>query len=335
MMFGGRLENSYTRELSIDPLSDENECETGNHNQRTRPVHSGHFVRVAPTPLHEPYVVAVSEELALTLGLDVAELSSQRFLRIFSGNLEDSPGSGFESRGWATPYALSIYGDPVIPPGTGPRGDGYGDGRAISIGEVVLPDGVCDGSGGSGPGRMELQLKGGGKTPFSRGADGAAVLRSSVREFLASEAMHALGVPTTRALSLIASASPADVIMRPWYSAENDGEEPDIMQANRRAITTRVARSFLRVGQFELYGRRAARGERIGRKELEELARHALKREYPALVPAAGQPLQPALRAMLRAASVRFAELAAHWLRVGYVQSNFNADNCLVGGVTM
>lgn len=335
MMFGGRLENSYTRELSIDPLSDENECETGNHNQRTRPVHSGHFVRVAPTPLHEPYVVAVSEELALTLGLDVAELSSQRFLRIFSGNLEDSPGSGFESRGWATPYALSIYGDPVIPPGTGPRGDGYGDGRAISIGEVVLPDGVCDGSGGSGPGRIELQLKGGGKTPFSRGADGAAVLRSSVREFLASEAMHALGVPTTRALSLIASASPADVIMRPWYSAENDGEEPDIMQANRRAITTRVARSFLRVGQFELYGRRAARGERIGRKELEELARHALKREYPALVPAAGQPLQPALLAMLRAASVRFAELAAHWLRVGYVQSNFNADNCLVGGVTM
>ena len=219
------------------------------------------------------------------------------------------------------------------------------------------------------------------------------MLRSSVREFLASEAMHALGVPTTRALSLVASAE--EVIMRLWFSealegaaapggvapsAGTRGREMDVMVPNRRAITTRVATSFIRAGQFELYGRRAALGGDVGeeafnvvanltvaerfelfslgtvrgkpmevkgkpmgvkpdenaRKELELLARHALAREYPAHTPVdASAPLQPALLAMLREASRRFAALAAHWLRVGYNQGNFNGDNCLVGGATM
>ena len=265
--------------------------------------------------------------MAATLGIDPAAAAiDPNFLRVFSGDLA-APPAGFESRGWATPYALSIYGTPQQPNGAGFHGYGYGDGRAISIAEVLLPRG----------GRMELQLKGGGRTPFSRGADGAAVLRSSVREFLASEAMFALGVPTTRALSLIASSD--EVVMRPWYSpAAADGVKHggDVMQENKRAITTRVAPSFLRVGQFELYGRRAARGEAVGLEELELLARHALAREYPEQVDqAAGAPLQPQLLGMLREASGRLAHLATQWLRVGYVQSNFNSDNCLVGGHTM
>ena len=100
--------------------------------------------------------------------------------------------------------ALSIYGQPQVPPGSGPSGDGYGDGRAISIGEIINAAGE----------RWEMQLKGAGRTPFARGGDGRAVLRSSLREFVASEAMHALGVPTTRALSLVASAS--ESVRRPW-----------------------------------------------------------------------------------------------------------------------
>ena len=104
----------------------------------------------------------------------------------------------------------------------------------------------------------------------------------------------------------------------------------------RCAITTRVSRSFLRVGQFELYGRRARRGETVGLEELELLARHALSREYPEQkLHSADAPLQPQVLAMVGEASHRFATLAAHWIRVGYVQSNFNSDNCLIGGVTV
>merc|ERR1719326_2088437 len=119
---------------------------------------------------------------------------------------------GFDS--WATPYALSIMGQAMYdncPFGTG---NGYGDGRAISIGEVVAPSGQ----------RWEMQLKGGGRTPFCRGADGRAVLRSSLREFLASEAMHFLRVPTTRALSLVVSRT--ETTKRPWYSGARDDAVP-------------------------------------------------------------------------------------------------------------
>ena len=110
---------------------------------------------------------------------------------------------------WCTPYALSIYGQEMYQNCPFGNGNGYGDGRAVSIAEVLVPTGTTASSGassGPGSGRWELQLKGGGTTPFCRGADGRAVLRSSVREFLVSEAMHALGVSTTRALSLVVSA---------------------------------------------------------------------------------------------------------------------------------
>lgn len=214
-----RVDLSYVRSLTEDP-------EAADHipNQEPREVRSGHYVRVAPTPLRAPYLIAVSADYARVLGLDPAEAATESFLRVFSGDLAGAP-PNFESRGWATPYALSIYGRPQLPPGTGPRGDGYGDGRAISIAEVVLPEHGADGGGGGtgggvggAPLRAELQLKGGGRTPFCRGADGAAVLRSSVREFIASEANAAMGVPTTRALCLVASA--VDTVVRPWYSPQ-------------------------------------------------------------------------------------------------------------------
>ena len=336
--FTPRLDLSFIRELRPDP-----QTEDFAPNQDPRDVRSGHYVRVAPTPLRAPYLIAVTEELAAQLGLTPQDCASEAFLRAFSGDPGAAP--GLEARGWATPYALSIYGREQLPPGSGPQGLGYGDGRAISIAEVLLEAPAAAAPPPPPPPppalapRLELQLKGGGRTPFCRGADGAAVLRSSVREFLASEAMFHLGVPTTRALSLVASA--ADVVVRPWYTPGGRGGPGgggDVMVGNRRAITTRAAASFLRVGQFELFGRRAARGEATGLAELALLARHALAREYPAhAVPSDAPPgaLQAGVLGLLREASARLAALAAGWLRVGYVQSNFNSDNCLVGGVTM
>jgi uncharacterized protein YdiU (UPF0061 family) len=215
--------------------------------------HTGHYVLVQPTPLPSPSLVAHSPEMAASLGLGEEEVQSEQFLRLFSGNPDAVPGF----TGWATPYALSIYGQEMYQNCPFGNGNGYGDGRAISLGEVVVPPDAAAGSGV----RWELQLKGGGTTPFCRGGDGRAVLRSSVREFLASEAMHALGVPTTRALSLVVSVraheapptKPAAVLRclsspptdgrvstgvvaqdsetskRPWYSNEGQGPEvPDI-----------------------------------------------------------------------------------------------------------
>ena len=172
-----RLDNSYIRELRPDP-----EQELHTPNRLPREVGSGHFVQVEPTRLPMPYLVACSNEVLEMLGLSEEVCHSQQFARTFSGDLR---AVGFETS-WATPYALSIYGQETQPNGAGRRGYGYGDGRAISIGEVLLDSG----------GRWELQLKGSGRTPFCRGADGRAVLRSSAREFIASEAMWGSRNPT-------------------------------------------------------------------------------------------------------------------------------------------
>ena len=154
---------------------------------------------------------------------------------------------GTSLRSWATPYALSIMGQPYTDNCPFGNGNGYGDGRAISIGEVVIPAAVRGGAAdpaipaeteGSGERRWEMQLKGGGTTPFCRGADGRAVLRSSIREFLASEAMHALGVPTTRALSLIVSEE--EMSQRRWFRTNRSVPVP---VQEKTAITTRVSLS--------------------------------------------------------------------------------------------
>ena len=334
----GRIDNSWLRDLNAEPGHERHAP-----NQRAREVRSGHYVHVVPTPLPDPVLVACSNSTAALLGLGIgggACRGDPRFVRLFSGDVNAVP--GFKS--WATPYALSIYGSPTIPRGAGPNGDGYGDGRALSIAEVLII------AGGKSHDRWELQLKGAGATPFCRNADGRAVLRSSVREFLASEAMFHLGVPTTRALSLVASTSAR--VRRPWYSATLPGEDddlgvspttapspsPDIQRWERCAICCRVARSFLRVGHFELFGRRARAGKAGARRELEQLARHALAREYRDhhRADAPDAPLTaPQLLGMLGEAARRFAHLAAEWIRVGYAQSNFNSDNCLMGGETV
>ena len=362
---GSLVDNEYLRNLEPDPDADAHEP-----NKSPRQVQSGHFVLVKPTALTAPSLIIASAETCRLLQLSDEACHSESFVALFSGRSIADEVPGF-SMSWATPYALSIYGQEIVPNGAGPQGYGYGDGRAISIGEVALSASHRGGGNGGGESpplgteRWELQLKGAGRTPFCRNADGRAVLRSSTREFLASEAMAALGVPTTRALSLIVSGS--ETAVRPWYRNQSaaiaigahrpDRESGgDVTRRERAAITTRVATSFLRVGQFELYGRRARRGEAVGLRQLEQLARHAIRREYPSVAApgaasesragssatgsaastsAATSSLQAQVLAMAVLARTRFAHLAAEWVRVGYTQSNFNADNCLIGGATV
>ena len=202
-----RASPSWLRQLSEDP-------EAGQHapNRSSREVRAGHYVRLRPKPLPDPRLVAHSPAVARALGLSGEAAASAAFAAFFSGDQDRAA----PLEAWATPYALSIMGRRYTsncPFGTG---NGYGDGRALSVAEVETAAGE----------RWELQLKGGGATPFCRGGDGRAVLRSSVREFLASEAMHALRVPTTRALALVVSGS--ETAKRPWYSGRGAGPPPAV-----------------------------------------------------------------------------------------------------------
>eukprot|EP00522_Entomoneis_paludosa_P007389 CAMPEP_0172455102 /NCGR_PEP_ID=MMETSP1065-20121228/11894_1 /TAXON_ID=265537 /ORGANISM="Amphiprora paludosa, Strain CCMP125" /LENGTH=640 /DNA_ID=CAMNT_0013207557 /DNA_START=250 /DNA_END=2172 /DNA_ORIENTATION=- len=358
------LDNSWVRQLS--PESPENLLKSrkqeglpeDDDNRTKRPVFNGHFVQVKPTGLNEPRLVLHSKEVAQDLlGLTQEQVESEEFVNWVSGNI-------VVGETWATPYALSIMGTRYTnncPYGTG---DGYGDGRAISIGEFN---------------GQELQLKGGGTTPFHRGADGRAVLRSSIREFLASEAMHHLGISTTRALSLIVSEK--DKISRPWYSEgtqlqmpklddprlasyplekrkqileqlRTQKADPNILITEKAAITCRVSPSFTRIGHLDLFARRAERAsmEKAAKtnkrfdkstnewKELEDLVWHACYREFRA---EAYDPfyetkdIEKAATVLLNESAKRIAAMVAGWVRVGFAQGNFNADNCLIAGRTM
>jgi uncharacterized protein YdiU (UPF0061 family) len=354
------LENSWVRQLSPETAENLKKSRKAeglpdtDDNRTRRPVFNGHYVPVKPTGIAKPRLVMYSPDMASQLQLTPEQVASPDFVDWVSGNT-------VLGETWATPYALSIMGTRYTnncPYGTG---NGYGDGRAISIGELH---------------GLELQLKGGGTTPFHRGADGRAVLRSSIREFLASEAMHSLNVSTTRALSLVVSE--LDTISRPWYSdnsvlripdmddprlAQYDTEErkriiqqlkaqskadPNIMVREKTAITCRVATSFLRVGHLDLFARRVERTSKntdgtydtstLEWKELEDLVWHACYREYRH---AAYEPfhetrdIAAAAHVLLKQAADRIAAMVAGWVRVGFIQGNFNADNCLVGGRTM
>jgi uncharacterized protein YdiU (UPF0061 family) len=181
--------------------------------------------------------------------------------------------------------------------------------------------------------RWEMQLKGGGRTPYCRGADGRAVLRSSVREFLAQEHMHALGVPTSRSLSLYVSKT--EKVTRPWYSEGSRSQDPDMFISEAVAISTRVAPSFIRVGQLELFGRRARRKEHSkALEELEKIVLHLIDREYGDVI---DRKLTTAEQVVLLAHEFRgrLTSLVANWIRVGYCQGNFNSDNCAAGGFTL
>ncbi|MBN2815172.1 MAG: YdiU family protein [Campylobacterales bacterium] len=307
---------SFVNSMNPDPQSREDGVD-----HYPREVFSGHYVPVNPTPIENPIYIAHSKELFSELGFDDALATSQDFMQLFSGDSSQLP-APMKKSGWATGYALSIYGTEYYEQCPFKTGNAYGDGRAVSILEGVF--------GGK---RWEMQLKGGGRTPYCRGADGRAVLRSSIREFLAQEHMHALGVATSRSLTLYTSRS--EKVRRPWFLNGSYSRDPEVMIEEDVAITTRVAPSFLRVGQLELFGRRARKNEHANAKEeLEKLVLHIIKREYSELIDAK-LPLEKKIIALALEFQKRLTSLVADWIRVGYCQGNFNSDNTAVGGFTL
>ncbi len=280
--------NRFTADLPADPES----------SNARREVKGALFSRVAPTPTAAPKLVAGSVECAELVGLSADELVTDDFARVFSGN-GLVPGMD--------PFAMTYGGHQF-----GHWAGQLGDGRAINLGEVMGP-------GGQG---WNLQLKGAGPTPYSRTADGLAVLRSSVREFLCSEAMFHLGVPTTRALSLTVTG---DRVMRDMFYDGNEKLEPG-------AVVCRVARSFVRFGSFELP---ASRGEV---DLIKTLADHVIRTCYPELDPAAAGGAPVAKETYLKwfqEICTRTATMVAHWTRVGFVHGVMNTDNLSILGETI
>lgn len=302
--------------LNCDPHATEDGID-----HRSREVFSGHYVPVQPTPIADPEYIAHSTSFFSELGFADSLAESEDFMRMFSGDISQVP-EPMRKVGWATGYALSIYGTEYIQQCPFQTGNGYGDGRAVSVLEAVI----------NGQ-RWEMQLKGGGRTPYCRGADGRAVLRSSIREFLAQEHMHALGVPTSRSLSLFVSKS--ETVQRPWYSEGSRAENPDRMVSEAVAISTRVAPSFLRVGQLELFARRTRNNEHPqAMEELEKIVLHLIDREYAGVIDPQ-LSLAEKVVVLAREFRDRLISLIANWIRVGFCQGNFNSDNCAAGGFTL
>jgi uncharacterized protein YdiU (UPF0061 family) len=307
---------SFMDTLECDPGSTFNGAD-----HEPRQVFTGHYVPVKPTPIKEPEYIAHSNNFFSELGFADSMATSAEFIRMFSGDISQVP-KPMRKVGWATGYALSIFGTEYYQQCPFQTGNGYGDGRAVSILEAII-NGQC----------WEMQLKGGGRTPYCRGADGRAVLRSSVREFLAQEHMHGLRVPTSRSLTLYVSKT--EKVKRPWYSNGSTSIDPDIILSEPVAITTRVAPSFIRVGQIELFGRRARKKEHpTAMQELEKIVLHLIDREYRDVI---DNKLSTAEKILLLAQGFRsrLTSLVANWIRVGYCQGNFNSDNCAAGGFTL
>ena len=240
-------------------------------------------VRLDPTPVVAPKLVRLNAALAETLGIDPNELGGPEGVAVLAGN-HVIPG--------AEPMALAYAGHQF-----GHFVPQLGDGRANLLGEVVGPDGI----------RRDIQLKGSGQTPFSRSGDGRAALGPVLREYLISEAMAALGVPTTRTLAAVTTGESV------WRETRLPG-----------AVLTRVAASHIRVGTFQYFAaRRDEEGVRL-------LADHAIARHYPE---AAGA-LNP-YRAFLDGVIARQADLVAKWLLIGFIHGVMNTDNCSIAGETI
>ena len=305
----------------MDTLNCDPDARANGADHAPRQVFTGHYVPVNPTPIKDPEYVAHSKIFFRELGFTDSMAQLADFVRMFSGDISHVP-EPMRKVGWACGYAVSIFGTEYYQQCPFQTGNGYGDGRAVSVLEAVI----------NGQ-RWEMQLKGGGRTPYCRGADGRAVLRSSVREFLAQEHMHALGVPTSRSLSLYVSKT--EKVKRPWYSEGSRSEDPDMLTSEAVAISTRVAPSFIRVGQLELFGRRARKKEHPkAMEELEKIVLHSIDREYGDVI---DKKLTTAEKVVLLAREFRsrLTSLVANWIRVGYCQGNFNSDNCAVGGFTL
>jgi uncharacterized protein YdiU (UPF0061 family) len=315
--FAQCVDYSLMDNLNPDPLATEDGVD-----HRSREVFSGHYVPVSPTPLENAQYVTHIKTFFHELGLSDQLVFDPLFKKAFSADLSSAP-NPMKKYGWATGYALSIYGREYTAQCPFQTGNGYGDGRAISIFEGIFQSK-----------RFEMQLKGAGPTPYCRGADGRAVLRSSVREFLAQEYMHALNIPTSRSLCLYASHT--QKVMRPWYEDNSNSFDPDIMLEHPIAISTRVAPSFLRVGQIELFARRvrAQNYSPESVKELRMIVLHLIEREYKEEIYQT-LPLEKQIVELAKSFQKRLTTLVANWLRVGYCQGNFNSDNCAAGGFTL
>ncbi len=305
----------------MDTLISDPDANDDGQNHYPREVFNGHYVPITPTPIKNPIYIAHSKTFFDELGFDDSLSQSEDFIKMFSGDISDVP-KPLRNIGWACGYALSIYGREYYNQCPFQTGNGYGDGRAVSILETVL----------NGK-RWEMQLKGGGRTPYCRGADGRAVLRSSIREFLAQEHMHALNIPTSRSLTLYTSKE--ETVSRPWFTQGSYSRDPEVMIEEDVAITTRVAPSFLRVGQLELFGRRARKNEHPkAKEELAQIVLHAIHREYSDEIDMS-LPLEEKIVFLALSFRERLTSLVANWIRVGYCQGNFNSDNTAVGGFTL
>ncbi|MDB6037345.1 MAG: hypothetical protein JWM99_1186 [Verrucomicrobiales bacterium] len=240
------------------------------------------FARVQPTPVKAPKLLLLNRPLAGDLGLDPALLARPEYAGWFTGNSLPPGASPL-----AQAYAGHQFGNFVV----------LGDGRAILLGEQLTPRGE----------RFDIQLKGAGRTPYSRGGDGRAALGPMLREYIISEAMHALGIPTTRSLAVAATGEPV------YRETARTG-----------AVLTRIASSHIRVGTFEWA---ASTGEI---ELLRALADYTLRRHYPELL-SAEQPYVAMLRAILQ----RQAALIARWQQIGFVHGVMNTDNMALSGETI
>jgi uncharacterized protein YdiU (UPF0061 family) len=272
--------NSFADELAGE--------DTGSNRSRQAPGYC--YSRVSPTPVSDPRLLAWSKELGDYLGLEPPPERGPA-VDALSGNLVTASMKPFAAR-----YGGHQFG--------GWAGQ-LGDGRALSLGEVEALDGS----------RWEIQLKGAGQTPYSRRGDGRAVLRSSLREFLCSEAMHWLGVPTTRALSLVATG---DTVIRDMFYSGDPRPE-------KGAIVARVAPTFIRFGNFEIM---AASGEL---ENLKALADYVIRHHYPEL----GEPAEEVYLRWFEEICRRTAVMIAHWMTVGFVHGVMNTDNMSILGVTI
>ena len=274
------LNDTFNRELPADEI-------TKNY---VRQVPNACFSYVTPTQPKKPSLIHCSPNILKAIGLTTEDAEGDEFLNVFSGK-EIYPNT--------KPFAMCYGGHQF-----GNWAGQLGDGRAINLFEVNHENR-----------QWALQLKGSGKTPYSRGADGLAVLRSSVREYLCSEAMFHLGVPTTRALSLALSG---DDVLRDMLYDGNAAYE-------KGAIVCRVAPSFIRFGNFQIFAFRE------DLENLKKLTDYTIKHFYPHL----GEPSKETYVEFFREITTRTLDLMMHWERVGFVHGVMNTDNMSILGLTI
>ena len=240
------------------------------------------FSKLSPTPVSNPEILLFNQKLAEEIGLDLSVLSEEERTQLLSGNLVPK---GIEP--FAQAYAGHQFGNFTM----------LGDGRALMLGEHLTPSGQ----------RLDLQFKGSGRTPYSRGGDGRAALGPMLREYLISEAMHALGIPTTRSLAVVATGE----------SVYRESELPG-------AILTRTAGSHIRVGTFEF----ASLHE--DKAMTQALLDYLIDRHFPEIREEENKALS-----VLRAAIDQQIDLITHWMRVGFIHGVMNTDNMALSGETI